>query len=185
MRSRSGHQRPVWSRARLSTTGDEGRPVTTRAGAAEASNPRNQWRRVGRMPFGIDDEVVVRQVEGTSPPPGQRLGHCHLEIAGCALALEALRPGLGHPRQRVGVVHQVRRGRAPGLLGGRSCPLERSHVGLRAQDADVGRVDVVEWGGVVRGDDDDHRGVHRKHRSILADPAARCQASVVNQMSTD
>ena len=77
---------------------------------------------------GVQRQVVVGQVEAAGPPAGERLGDRHLELPRRRGLVDVVDPGVGHQRQRVGVVQQVGPA-APGRRGeGGLGPLQRRLV---------------------------------------------------------
>jgi hypothetical protein len=116
---------------------------------------------------GVQRQVVVGQVEAAGPPAGERLGDRHLELPRRRGLVDVVDPGVGHQRQRVGVVQQVGPA-APGRRGeGGLGPLQRRLVGGGRDRADVGgRAEAVEHRPRAGPDQRDHRGGDAAHGRI-------------------
>ena len=109
-RSTSGHQRPAarWAER----VGEDERVADRRDDARRAGVVEHAEVPVapGRAPgLGVEDEVVVGQLDRTGTPAGDGLGDGDLELADRALLVVATHPRVDHRGERVGVVHEVRR----------------------------------------------------------------------------
>ena len=121
--SRSGHQRPAPRRASATfrvARGDRDDPRGR--GAVEHPEVPVAPRRAPRL--GVEHEVVVGELDRGRAPTRERLAHRDLELPAWPVLVVQPHPRVGDGRERVGVVHEVRRVGARGVVPRRDRAIE-------------------------------------------------------------